>query len=132
VPPFLRGALKRFGAVLMEYVNQFIAAVNDYMQTGFYKVNAIQGLLIAIVAAYLLPAWKQLFVYALGAVLAHVIFDVMIPVLGRNAAFKLPPLVDIEYWRYLLALYIGFLIIIPVFYLIKTLVLRGGHGGGGH
>jgi hypothetical protein len=128
----LRGALKRFGAVLMEYVNQFIAAVNDYMQTGFYKVNAIQGLLIAIVAAYLLPAWKQLFVYALGAVLAHVIFDVMIPVLGRNAAFKLPPLVDIEYWRYLLALYIGFLIIIPVFYLIKTLVLRGGHGGGGH
>jgi hypothetical protein len=116
----------------MEYVNQFVAAANDYMQTGFYKVNAIQGLLIAIVAAYLLPTWKQLFVYALGAVLVHVIFDVMIPVLGRNAPFRLPPLVDIEYWRYLLALYIGFLIIIPVFYLIKTLVLRGGHGGGGH
>jgi hypothetical protein len=116
----------------MELVQQFFAAVNDYMQTGFYKVNAIQGLLIAIVAAYLLPAWKQLFVYALGAVLFHVVFDVMIPVLGRNAAFRLPPLVDVEYWRYLLALYIGFLIIIPVFYLVKTLMLRGGHGGGGH
>jgi membrane-bound metal-dependent hydrolase YbcI (DUF457 family) len=115
----------------MELIQQFLAAVNDYMQTGFYKVNAVQGLLIAIVAAYLLPAWSRLFVVALGAVLVHVLLDVMIPVLGRNAAFRLPPLVDIEYWRYLLALYIGFLIVIPVFYLVKLLVLRGG-GGGGH
>lgn len=114
----------------MELIQQFIAAVNDYMQTGFYKVNAVQGLLIAIVAAYFLPAWGRLFIYALGAVLAHVALDVMIPVLGRNAPFKLPPLVDIEYWRYLLALYIGFLIIIPVFFLVKTLVLRGGHSSG--
>ncbi len=121
-----------FGAILMEYVNQFVAAINDYMQTGFYKVNATQGLLIAIVAAYLLHSWKEIFGYALGAVLVHVIFDVMIPVLGRGAKFELPRLVDIEYWRYLLALYIGFLIIIPVFYLIKTLVLRAGGGGGGH
>jgi hypothetical protein len=50
----------------------------------------------------------------------------MIPVLGRNAAFRLPPLVDVEYWRYLLALYIGFLIIIPVFYLVKIFLFRGG------
>jgi hypothetical protein len=84
------------------------------MQTGFYKVNAVQGLLIAIVAAYLLPKWSRLFIIALGATLVHVIFDVMIPVLARKAAFRLPPLVDVEYWRYLLAIYIGFLIIIPV------------------
>lgn len=114
----------------MELIQQFLAAANDYMQTGFYKVNAVQGLLIAIVTAYFLPAWSRLFVYALGAVLAHAALDVMIPVLARNAPFKLPPLVDIEYWRYLLALYIGFLIIIPVFFLAKTLMLRGGHGGG--
>ncbi|MDZ4870118.1 MAG: hypothetical protein SGI91_22570 [Alphaproteobacteria bacterium] len=118
----------------MEFVQQILDTVNNYMQTGFYKVNAVQGLLIAIVTAYFLSHWKQLFVYALGAVIAHVIFDVMIPVIGRNAPFRLPPLVDIEYWRYLLALYIGFLIIIPVFFLVKIMVLRGGHagGGGGH
>ena len=114
----------------MEWIQQFISAVNDYMQTGFYKVNALQGLLIAIVAAYLLPKWSRLFVIALGATLVHAIFDVMIPVLARNAPFRLPPLVDVEYWRYLLAIYIGFLIIIPVFYAVKLLVLRGG--GGGH
>jgi hypothetical protein len=110
----------------MEWIQQFFAAVNEYMQTGFYKVNAVQGLLIAIVAAYLLPKWSRLFIIALGATVVHVIFDVMIPVLGRNAAFRLPPLVDIEYWRYLLALYIGFLIIIPVFYLVKIFLFRGG------
>jgi hypothetical protein len=112
----------------MEWIQQALSAANDYMQTGFYRVNAIQGLLIAIVAAYVMPKWSRLFVVALGATLTHVVFDVMIPVLGRNAAFRLPPLVDVEYWRYLLALYIGFVIIIPIFYLLKVLLLRGGGG----
>lgn len=111
----------------MEWVQQFIVGVNEYMHTGFYKVNAVQGLLIAAVAAVLLAKWSRIFVIALGATLMHVVFDVMVPVLARNAAFRLPPLVDIEYWRYLLAIYIGFLIIISVFYLIKTLVFRRGH-----
>jgi hypothetical protein len=112
----------------MEWIQQFLAAANDYLQTGFYKVNAVQGLLIAVVAAYFLQRWSRLFVVALGATLVHVALDVMIPVLGRNAAFRLPPLVDVEYWRYVLALYIGFLIVIPVFYLVKILMLRGGGG----
>ena len=114
----------------METVRQIIATANEYMQTGFYKVNAVQGLLIAIGAAYLLPTWGRLFVFALGATLVHAIFDVMIPVLGRNAALRLPPLVDIEYWRYLLSIYIGFLIVISVFFIIKRVFFRGG--GGGH
>jgi hypothetical protein len=112
----------------MEWIQHFLAAVNDYMQTGFYKVNAIQGLLIAMGAAYVLPKWNRLFVVALGATLVYVVFDIMIPVLARNAAFKLPPLVDVEYWRYVLALYIGFLIIIPVFFLAKVLLLRSAVG----
>jgi hypothetical protein len=111
----------------MEWIQQFIAAANDYMQTGFYKVNAVQGLIIAMVAAYLLSKWGRIFVIAVGATLVHAIFDVMIPVLARSAAFRLPPLVDLEYWRYLLALYIGFLIVISVFYVLKRVVLRGAH-----
>jgi hypothetical protein len=114
----------------MEYVQQVLSAINDYMQTGFYKVNAAQGLLVAMAAAYFMQKWSRVFVIALAATLAHVVLDVMMPVLGRNAPFRLPPLVDVEYWRFLLALYIGFLIIIPIFYLLKTLFLRAG--GGGH
>ena len=109
----------------MEWLQHTALAINDYMQTGFYKVNAVQGLLIAMFAAYLMPAWSRLFAIALGATLIHVGFDVMIPVLARHAAFRLPPLVDVEYWRYVLALYIGFLIVVPVFYLAKIVLLRG-------
>jgi hypothetical protein len=111
----------------MEWIQHFIAGANEYMQTGFYKVNAIQGLLIAIGAAVLLPMWSRLFFVALGATLVHVMLDVMIPVLAHSGAFRLPPLVDVEYWRYLLALYIGFLIVITVFYVIKRVVFRGAH-----
>ncbi len=113
--------------IVMEWVQQFLASANDYMQTGFYKVNAIQGLLIAIGAAVLLPKWSRIFFVSLGATLVHVMFDVMIPVLARNGPFRLPPLVDVEYWRYLLALYIGFLIIISVFYIVKRVVFRRTH-----
>ena len=110
----------------MELLQQFIAAANDYLQTGFYMVIALQGLLIAAVATAMLAKWGRIFFIALGATLVHAIFDVMIPVLGRNAPIKLPPLVDVEYWRYLLALYIGYLIVISVFYVIKRVLLRRG------
>lgn len=100
--------------------------VANYMQTGFYRINALQGLLIAIGAAYFLHKWTSVFVMAVGAVLVHVILDVMIPVLGTAAAFRLPPLVESEYWRYLLTLYVGYLLVITVFYVIKRVLLQGG------
>jgi hypothetical protein len=100
--------------------------IADYMQTGFHRINALQGLLIAIGAAYFLHKWTSVFVMAVGAVLVHVILDVMIPVLGNAAAFRLPPLVEAEYWRYLLTLYVGYLLVITVFYVIKRVLLQGG------
>lgn len=110
----------------MESVQQILNDIWAYFQDGFYKVNAIQGLLIAIVAAYLLHKWSRVFVIALGAVLVYVIIDVMVPVI-QGAQFKLPPVVEVEYWKYLLTLYAGFIVIITVFYIIKRLLLRGSH-----
>lgn len=100
--------------------------ITSYMESGFYRINALQGLLIAIGAAYFLHKWSSVFVMAIGAVLVHVILDVMIPVLANNAAFQLPPLVESEYWRYLLTLYVGYLLVITVFYVIKRMLLQGG------
>lgn len=101
--------------------------VNAYAQTGFTQINAVQGLLIAIGAAYLLHSWSGVFVMAVGAVVVHVIFDVMLPVLANGAAFHLPPLVDGDYWRYLLTLYVGYLIVITVFYIVKRVVINRGY-----
>jgi len=102
--------------------------IANYGEAGFYRINAVQGLLIAIGAAYFLHRWTGVFAMAIGAVLVHVILDVMIPVLANSAEFKLPPIVEADYWRYLLTLYVGYLIVITVFYAIKRMVLqRGAH-----
>ena len=111
----------------MEQVQEVLSAVLSYFQAGFYRVNGVQGLLIAAVFAYMMPRWGRLLVTALGAVVAHAVLDVMVPVLARSAAFQLPPLVEIEDWKYLLSIYAGYLIVISVFFLVKSLLLRGGH-----
>ena len=113
----------------MDMVQQVLDLVAAYFQAGFYKVNAVQGLIIAAVAAYMLSDWRRILFMTAGAVVVHAIFDVMIPVLGGNAAFRLPPLVEMEYWRHLLQLYAGYLIVISVLYVIKRVVLgrAGSH-----
>jgi hypothetical protein len=111
----------------METVQPWIDWIWEYFRVGFHDVNAILGLLIAIVAAYFLSKWSRVFVIAIGAVLAYVVATVMIPVIANNAQFKLPPLVEGEYWRGLVALYAGFLIVITVFYVVKKTLLKSGH-----
>lgn len=111
----------------MESLNQFWADLQVYMEAGFTHINALQGLLIAMVAAYLLHRWASVFAIAIGATVVHVIFDVMLPVLANSAPFKLPPLIEADYWRYVLTLYVGYVIVITVFYVVKRVVLRGGY-----
>jgi hypothetical protein len=111
----------------MEIVQSYIDWIWEYFRVGFHDVNAILGLLIAIVAAYFLSKYNRIFVVALGALIFYVIAQVMIPVIANNAQFRLPPLVESEYWQRLIAVYAGFLIIISVFYLVKKTVLKSGH-----
>ena len=101
--------------------------LNDYLQTGFSQINALQGLLIALGAAYFLQSWAGVFIVAAGATVVHVIADVMIPVLAKSAEFKLPPLVEGDYWKYLFALYVGYVVVITAFYVVKRVVLRAQH-----
>jgi len=126
VPPGVRGN-RQTGELAMEIVQSYIDWIWEYFRAGFHDVNAILGLLIAIVAAYFLSKYNRIFVVALGALIFYVIAQVMIPVIANNAAFRLPPLVEGEYWQRLIAIYAGFLIIISVFYLVKKTVLKSGH-----
>lgn len=111
----------------MDTLQSYLDWIWEFFRTGFYDVNAVLGLLIALVAAYFLSKWSRVFVIAVGAVLAYVVAQVMIPVIANNATFKLPPLVESEYWRGLVALYAGFLIVITVFYVVKRTLLKSGH-----
>ncbi len=110
----------------MDTMNQLASDTLVYMQNGFARVNALQGLLIAIGAAFVLQRWAGVFVVALAATFIHIIVDIMLPVLASSAAFKLPQLVDADYWQYVLTLYVGYLVVITAFYAVKR-VLLGYH-----
>jgi MFS superfamily sulfate permease-like transporter len=111
----------------METLQTFLNDTNVYLQAGFAHVNAVQGLLIAIIAAFLMYRWSSVFVVAVGATVVHMVADVMLPVLANSAPFRLPPLVDGEYWRYVLALYVGYLAVITVFYIVKRVLVGVEH-----
>jgi hypothetical protein len=115
----------------MQEAKDVLQIILSYFQTGFYHVNGVQGLLIAAVLAYMMPSWRRLPVTAVVAVIANVALTVMIPVLSNGAAFKLPPVVEIEYWKYLASLFAGYLIVVSIFFLVKSLML-GGSGGHAH
>jgi hypothetical protein len=113
---------------MWQTVQSYIDWIWEYFRVGFHDVNAgILGLLVAMVAAYFLSKWSRVFIIALGAVVFYLVAEVMIGVLGRNEPFRLPNLVDNGAWQKMIALYAGFIIVISVFYVLKKMVLRGGH-----
>lgn len=105
-------------------MEQLIADGMNFLRTGFNEVNAVQGLLIALIATVLMSSYKQIFAYAFGAALIHVVMDVMLPVLARGGTFRLPPLLEPAYWQYVATLFVGFLIIILLFFFLKRTFLR--------
>ena len=115
----------------MELAQSILHIVLGYFQAGFYHVNGVQGLLIAGVLAYSMPTWQRLPSTAVVAVIAQVILGVMLPVLANGSALKLPPLVEVGYWKYLAELFAGYLLVVALFFFVKSLVL-GGSGGHSH
>ena len=109
----------------METLQQYFNEGWDLLREGFNNVNVVKGLIIALVAAFMLPNWKKLWTIVLGAVIVHVIASVLIPVVANHAAFRLPPLVNVSFWRHALGLYAGYTIVIAAFFFVKKNMLRG-------
>ena len=96
----------------------------DVMRAGFDSVNAVQGLIIAAVAALIMPGWKRLPTLVLAATLVHVIVDVLLPVLTGGAALRLPDILELAFWREVAFLLVGYLIVIALLFLLRKLLLR--------
>ena len=111
---------------LFDSIGAFLGTVFGLAQGGFDGVNQVMGLLIAVIAALLMPAWNRLWATALGAALVHVAIGVIRPVLD-GGAFVLPDLLTLTFWMGVLALFLGYAIVIAVFFFIKSLVTGGGH-----
>lgn len=116
---------------LLDAVTRFLSTMFDLAQGGFDGVNQILGLLIAVVAALLMPAWNRLFPTALGAAFVHILVGVIRPMLD-GGAFALPPILTVAFWMTVLALFLGYAIVIAVFFFIKSLFSGGGHRAHAH
>jgi len=110
------------------YLHEIIDFFRTGFREGFDHVNAVLGIIIAVVAAFVMPSWRRIWAITLGATVVHLIAEVMLPVLADHASFRLPPdLLMLSYWRAAIALYLGYLVVIAVFFFVKTLIMpRGG------
>ena len=64
---------------------ELLETILEFARAGFDQVNAVQGLIIALVAALLLPSWRRLPIFAVGAAAVHVAVDVLLPVVTAGA-----------------------------------------------
>ncbi len=109
----------------MEAVQPYFEQALAWAREGFNQVNAVQGLIIGVVAAFIMTQYGRIFVIALGATIIHIVADLVVPVIANGADFALPPLLETSFWRYVAVLYLGYFIVITVFYIIKRTLLRG-------
>ena len=112
----------------MDNFQNLVNSVWDFFREGFQNVNAVEGLIIALIATVLLSSWARLLILAIGATIVHLIADILIPVIANHAQFQLPKdLMEVSYWHHALVLFVGYIVVIAVFFFIKRLFFRGGH-----
>ena len=102
-------------------IGALLGGVFNLTQAGFDGVNQVMGLVIAAIAALIMPSWSRLWSTALGAALVHHLINAVRPMLD-GGAFALPPLLTLSFWMVTLALFLGYAVVIAVFFFIKTLL----------
>jgi len=115
---------------LFDAIGHFLSTLFNLAQGGFDGINGVVGLLIALVAALIMPAWNRLFPTAFAAAVVFVLVGVLLPVI-QGGAFVLPPLMTLTFWMMLLGYFLGFAVVIAVFFLVKSL-FTGGRGHARH
>lgn len=111
----------------MDQITHYLGIVFDFLRSGYNHVNAVEGLVIALVAVVLAPGWDRIWAVALGATVVNLIANVLIPVIANHASLHLPPLMELSFWKSAAALYAGYLIVISVFMFIKRQFLTPAH-----
>ena len=119
---------------LQPYLNDarlYLVEALDFAHRGFLHVNVVLGLLIAVVAAFMLTSYRLRPVIAMtiGATLVFIIAQILVPVIDHGAAFRLPDIMIADFWRQLALLAVGLFITITIFYIVKKAVLprSGAH-----
>lgn len=106
----------------MEYVDQAVQTLHD----GFLQINQPQGLVIALAMTIFMGGWKQWIPFAALATIAHIAFNLLRPMIsGHGGALALPDFMQAGFWETAGIYFLGYLVIIGVFFFLKSLVFRG-------
>ena len=109
-----------------DQIGAFLGGLFALAQGGFDGVNQLVGLIIAVIAAILMPVWRSLWASAAGATLAHIAVGVLRPALD-GGSIALPNLMTGAFWMTALALFLGYAVVIAVFFFIKMLLTGRRH-----
>jgi len=108
----------------MDTIFHLFNPVLDLFRTGFNQVNVLLGLIIALIASFQLASWRKLWEMALAALAFHIVALTLAPSIDHGAPIRLPALLDPMVWRNWLAIYVGYVILITVFYFLRTRLLK--------
>jgi len=112
---------------LINQIGDFLNGIFGLASVGFDGVNQVMGLIIAVIAALMMAGWRALGSTALGATLTHLIVLAVLPVLN-GGDFALPDVLSVGFWMRALALFLGYAIVIAIFFFIKTLLTGAAFG----
>lgn len=117
----------------MESIMAFVRPAYNFVHEGFADVKSqVMALVIALLAAILMTAWGRLLFVALGATVVHILINAVMP-MAQGGAFTMPDVMAGTFWSATLGTYVGYLILIAIFFFLKHNVFRMGKSGhGGH
>jgi hypothetical protein len=116
----------------MESIMAFVRPAYEFVHAGFADVKSqVMALVIALLAAILMTKWGRLLFVALGAAVIHTVIGAVLP-MAQGGALAVPDVMAGSFWGMFLGLYVGYLILIAIFFFLKHNVFRMGGGGGGH
>ena len=116
----------------MDSIMAFVRPAYNFVHEGFADVKSqVMGLVIALLAAILMTAWGRLLFVALGATVVHILIQAVLP-MASGGGFTMPDIMAGAFWGQTLGTYVGYLILIAVFFFLKHNVFKVGGGKGGH
>lgn len=104
--------------------NDILTQALALFQQGFDTVNSIQGLIIALIAAFMMRQFRQLIVWTITATILHEVVTGVRRYLAGDAS-PLPNLTDIDGDLKLIGIrFLGYLIAIAILYIVRRMLMN--------
>jgi hypothetical protein len=116
---------------LVQSIGRLLGGIVALADSGFDGVNQVTGLIIALIAALMMGSWRSLAGTAVGAVLVDRLVMMLRPALD-GGSIALPDIMTLGFWMTALALFLGYAIVIAIFYLLKTILTGSAFRGHSH